>query len=61
MVSIAFPDFQREHKKTHEQIGLKGNFSYGKDIVMSMIKSTGFPVNNVYLVEGFFEQHEQIN
>ncbi len=33
----------------------KGNFSYGKEIVMSMIKSTGFPVNNVHLVEGFFE------
>ncbi len=33
----------------------KGNFSYNKQVVLDMIHSVNFPLKNVHLVEGYFE------
>lgn len=32
-----------------------GNFKYEKEVVLKMIHEVGFPLNNVHLIEGYFE------
>jgi len=56
---VGFDSFQGlpvpKHEADEHVDWYKGKFSYSKDFVMKKIEETGFPLNNVLLIEGFYE------
>jgi hypothetical protein len=46
------PDAKEEDSR---QDWTTGNFSYGKEVVLKMVNEVGFPIKNLHLIEGYFE------